>query len=303
MTLLTLDDYFRQVNALIHDAQDSAWTRREKTDRINDARKDVSLDMQCVHRLVTDAQLIRGVERYRIHGAVCGVRILDHGEGFEPFDVVPLEFEPPPPGGIAPEAVAHADWEGRLVRVEMLRWGEEYTHPPSIVTRIAPKGRDPHLEPVTLINVINVLSISPIWNTMRYTMAYRSFGLFQAWCRALQQQGFRGRPGIWTMHTGDMEMFIQPTPDQHYRCEFDTVGLARPLHAFTVADRDIPDPHAQAVQLKAASYLFLKHMQYGQSQYYDGKYDARVPRIIAGAGGTRILNPYNKSYFEKMRRF
>lgn len=336
MNELTLGDYVAMVESLIHDSTGSAWTRGEIVRRINDARKDVSLDCQCTRSLVTGVQLIKCVETYSYDGAVAGAHMVHRGENYggRHADVT---FSPPPAGGVRAEAIAHVkqhhhhdhfeedeegdddrdhdhdhhDWRcrherikpGQIEWIEMIRWGERYTQVPTI-TITDPKGTGSGAvaRPVTLFNVINLLSLTPLWHLQRYSLSYKPFTIFQAWARALQAQGFTSLPQIFTIHNGDQLVYVQPTPNQHLFSEWDVIKLASPLVGITDVDRDIPDPWAQCVQFKAAHYLLLKHQNFQQAEYYQVKYDQRVPRVVAGAGGIRIANPYSRSFFEKMRR-
>lgn len=353
---LRLVDYLEQVQSLVHDFTQSAWSRREMLQRINDARKDVSNDCQCSRSLMRDVQLMPLHEEYSYDGAVVGARITDPGEGYDPDRHVRVRFTPPPHGGIpaeafarvwqfdhqghinpgtrppiisgpgpqpgltwpqdeGPQAEALSRWErwpwqereprrGEIRHIYMTQWGKWYTEKPEIHIDPPhdPRGRRARAEPVVLFNTINVLSISPLWNTLRYTLSYKSFGVYQAWARALQAQGFTSRPGIFSIHQGDSLVYMQPTPDQTYPSEWDVVRVAEPLVGLTDVDREIPAPFNMAVRYKAAAYLLMKHQNFGQSEYYERKYDAYVPRMVAGAGGTRITNPYSKSMYEKMRR-
>lgn len=312
MSYLTLGGYLRQVQSLIHDFTESAWTRREMLERINDARKDVSLDMQCVRTLVTGVQFMRGVEVYNFDGAVCGAHIVSRGSNYT-GPIATVTFGPPQAGGVQAEAVAHVrmrepdDFDdtpaGTIERIEMTQWGQWYDRVPTLtISDPGGTGSGAIATPVTMLNAINVLSISNLWNTLRYSLSYKSFTIFQAWARSLQAQGFQSYPGMFTIRPGENLVYVQPTPNQTYFSEWDIVKLAGPLIGLTDIDREIKDPYAQAVQYKAASYLMMKHQNFNQVQFYEQKYDLRVPRIIAGAGGIRIANPYNRSAFEKLRR-
>jgi hypothetical protein len=298
---MRLIDYFRQVQSLVHDSTESAWTRREFFDRINDARIDVSLDMQCVRKLVTGVQLIEGVDVYNFDGSVCGATITTPGSGYTgPFALV--TFGLPQPGGVQAQAIANVT-EGAVTSITMTQWGQWYSQVPSLtITDPSGTGSGATATAVTMLNAINVISISNLWNTMRYSLSFRPFSIFQAWARSLQAQGFQSYPGMFTIRPGENLVYIQPTPNQTYMSEWDIVKLAEPLIGFSDIDREVKDPYAQAVQFKAAAYLLMKHQNFNQTQYYEQKYDMRVPRIIAGAGGVRIANPYNRSAFEKMRR-
>lgn len=341
MQPLRLGDYVRQVQSLVHDYTGSAWSRREMLERINDARHDVSIDCQCVRKLIAGVQLMRGHEIYSYDGSVVGVRITNRGSKYRRAVVT---FTPPgfDGEGEQAEAVAHIarrdlNREGHLVRpddffeeedfqdfedeninripgeehirpgqirfIQMKKWGTRYFAKPVItITDPTGSGSGATAEPIVLFNVINVISISPLWNTLRYTMSYKSFSIYQSWARALQAQGFTSRPGIWSIMQGERQAYMQPTPDQTYESEWDCVRLAEPLHGLHQLDHDIPRPFNMAVQFRAASLLLMKHQNFNQSEYYEHKYDAYVPRIIAGAGGVRMQNPYSKSNYMKMRR-
>ena len=339
---LRLVDYVRRVQSLVHDFTESAWSRREMLERINDARRDVARDCQCVRSLVDGVQLMPFHERYHYDGAVVGARITDPGAGYT-SSVVPVMFGPPSPGGVQAEGFAQVQnlgSDGHLVNIVgpgpepgmgsvpplspglapwlherpgpntiravfMTQWGRAYTQVPTIIIGPPddPAGRQATAEAIVLFNVFNVLSISPLWNTLRYTMSYAPFSRYQNWGRALQAQGFTSRPGMWTIDQAvDQLVYMQPTPDQVYFSEWRVVGHPHPLVGLNDLDLEITEPWTDAVQFKAASWLLMKHQNFGQAEYYERKYDAYVPRIVAGAGGVRIPNPYSKSMYEKMRR-
>jgi hypothetical protein len=298
MTALTLGTYLRQVQSLVHDFTESAWSRREMLDRINDARTDVSLDMQVVRTLVTGVQLIKGLEVYNFDGAVCGATVTFGGTNYSNPIVT---FGPPQAGGVQAEGYAITA-NGAVTQIIMTQWGQWYSQVPTLHITDLGSGSGATAVPVTMLNAINVISLSNLWNTMRYSLSYRPFSLFQAWARSLQAQGFKAYPGMFTIRPGENLVYVEPVPDQTYFSEWDIVKIANPLVALSDIDREIKDPYAQAVQFKAAHYLLMKHQNFQQAEYFNAKYDARVPRIIAGAGGIRIANPYNRSAFEKMRR-
>jgi len=297
MTTLTLGAYLRQVQSLVHDFSESAWSRREMIERINDARLDVSRDMQCVRKLITGVQLMFGQDVYGFEGAVVGATITNPGSGYTTATVA---FGPPPPGGTQAGATININADGTVGPLVMTQWGQLYTTVPSLV--ISGDGTGATATPITIFNAFNVISISNLWNTMRYSLSYRPFSIFQAWARSLQAQGFQSYPGMFTIHVGDNLVFMQPTPNQQYFSEWDVVKSAEPLVGLTDIDREIKDPFCQAVQYKAAAYLLMKHQNFQQAEFYEQKYDQRVPRIISASGGVRIANPYNRSAFEKMRR-
>jgi len=297
MTALTLGAYLRQVQSLVHDSTESAWTRREMIERINDARLDVSRDMQCVRELVTGVQLIENVDVYSFNNVVVGATVTSPGSGYSTAHVV---FGPPAAGGTPAQASVTVNDDGTVDNIFMTQWGIRYTQVPSLM--VIGDGTGAIARPITMFNVFNVLSLSNLWNTMRYSLSYRPFTLFQAWARSLQAQGFKSYPGMFSILTGTKQLYLQPTPNQTYFSEWQVIRSAEPLVGLTDIDLEIDDPYCHAVQFKAAHYLLMKHQNFQQAEYYQQKYDAIVPRIIAGAGGVRIANPYNRSAFEKMRR-
>lgn len=333
MTALTLGDYLAQVQSLVHDSTESAWTRREMLQRINDARLDVSLDMQCVRKSIRDVQLVRDKEIYDWEGAIVGARITNRGQNYG-GRFANVSFGPPPPGGV--QATAYAivkqrdeddelrQWQdftisygaeprdfddddrirpGQIERIFMRRWGELYTQVPTLtITDPEGTGSGATAVPIVMFNVINVLSISNLWNTLRYSLSYKTFGIFNAWARSLSAQGFRSYPGMFTIKPGEDRIYLSPVPNQTYFSEWDVIKEAAPLVGLTDIDREIKEPFSQAVQFKAAEYLLFKHQDFNQASFYGQKYDARVPRILAASGGVRVTNPYNRSAFMKMRR-
>lgn len=300
MGTLTLQDYFNQVQSLIHDYTNSSWSQAEITRRINDARKDTAMDCQCVRKLKTQVQLLTGQEIYAYEGAVGGAIVTAGGSNYGTGSTVPVTFTAAPSGGTTATAIGNLTG-GALSSITMTQWGQGYTSPPAVT--VGGIGTGAAATAVTMINVLNVISISNIWNTMRYTLSFAGFSRFQAWARMLQSQGFQSEPGMWTIHQGDKFVYVDPPPNQIYTSEWDIVSLPQTqLVNLTDVDTDIPDPYAQAVQFKAAHYLLLKHQNFGQAEFYENKYHAKVPQVITGSGGYRIPNPYNRSFLQKMRR-
>lgn len=299
MSTLTLQDYTAQVQSLIHDSTFSAWSQAEITRRINDARKDVSLDMHCVRSLKNGVQLLQSQEIYSYNGAVAGATVTNGGSNYGAGTTVPVTFDAAPAGGTTATGIGNLT-SGSLSSITMTQWGQGYTSVPNIT--IGGTGSGAAATAVTLINVINVISITPIWNTIPYTLSWASFSRFQAWARTLTFMGQTSQPAIWTIHQQDQLVYIDPPPNQVFSSMWDVIMLSSPLANLTDVDTQIPDPWAQAVQFKAAEYLLMKHQNFPQAAFYGAKYDQRVPRIITGAGGYRIQNPYNRSYLEKMRR-
>jgi hypothetical protein len=149
-------------------------------------------------------------------------------------------------------------------------------------------------------NVFNVISISYIWGNQRYMLRFRGFTLFQAYMRSLLT--FNQRALIWTIHEQSGIVLIQPPPDQPYVSEWDVLALPMPLVNLTDADTQVINPWADAVQYYAAWYCMNKLQNFQQAEEYLKIYSARVPKIIIGAGGVRIPNPYHRTFQRRVAR-
>src|SRR5260370_18442480 len=178
----------------------------------------------------------------------------------------------------------------------MTAWGQGYTSgtAPAVTVADAGGGVGATATAIAFNNVFNVISISYIWGNQRYMLKFRGFTLFQAYMRT--QLSFNQRGLIWTIHEQSGTVLIQPPPDQPYVTEWDVLALPMPLVNVGDNDAQVIPPWSDAVQYYAAM-LCLPHLQnFDQADHYFKIYSARVPKIIIGAGGVRIPNPYHKTF-------
>ena len=70
----------------------------------------------------------------------------------------------------------------------------------------------------------------------------------------------------------------------------------------TDVDMQVLPPWSDAVQYYAAMLCLTKLQNFEQAEYMLKVYSARVPKIIIGAGGTRIPNPYHKTFQRRVSR-
>ncbi len=131
-------------------------------------------------------------------------------------------------------------------------------------------------------------------------LKFRGFTLFQAYMRSQLQYNQRGL--IWTIHEQTGIVLIQPPPDQPYVSEWDVIALPQPLVNTTDVDLDINAPYVRAVQYYAAMLCLNKLQNFDQADHYFKLYSARVPKIIIGAGGTRIPNVYHRTFQRRVSR-
>jgi len=206
---------------------------------------------------------------------------------------------------------------GVITGLNMTFWGEGYTPRlrfdpllPSTgnggITVTDPGGGSgANILAVMFNNVFNVISISYIWGNQRYMLKFRGFTLFQAYMRALLT--FTQRALIWTIHEQTGTVLIQPPPDQPYQSEWDVLCLPLPFDntvpiVTSQVDTQVIQPWADAVQYYAAMLCLNKLQNFEQAEYYLKLYSARVPKIIVGAGGIRIPNPYHRTFQRRVAR-
>jgi hypothetical protein len=113
---------------------------------------------------------------------------------------------------------------------------------------------------------------------------------------------FNQRGLIWTIQEQMGLVLIQPPPDQPYVSEWDTLCMPMPLINPGETDTQVVPPYSDAVQYYAAYLCLLKLQNFEQAEFMLKLYSARVPRIIIGAGGVRIPNPYNRVFQRRVAR-
>ena len=313
----TLQDYINQVQFLVHDQTNADFSVTELTNAINNARTSVALDFHCVRSVYLSppanapnstiyrpVSMIRGQEVYQLlgsnsqNGQLVGANVLAGGNNYSPATTV--TFAAPPANGVQATGIA-AITGGVITGINMTQWGSGYAPGSSPAVTIVDGGGTGASAVATMFNnVYNVMSISYIWGNQRYMLRYRAFTLFQAYLRS--QLFFQSRALIWTIHQEAGLVLIQPPPDQPYTAEWDVLSTPMPLVNTTDVDTQIILPWSDAVQYYAAMLCLTKLQNFEQAEYMQQKYDKRVPKIVVGAGGIRIPNPYNKSFQRRMQR-
>lgn len=311
---MLLSDYISQVQFLTHDQTNADFTQAELIAAINNARRAVSLDFHCVRNLYlvptpgsiqsgrySPVTLNQNQELYPLtlgFAQVVGANVALGGSGYTAATTVTFQASP---GGQT--ALGSAVISGGVIQsINVTTWGTGYVlgSQPS-VTINDPGGGSGAAATATVFNSpFNVVSISIIWGNQRYMLRFRGFTLFNAYMRS--QLFFTQRPIIWTIHEQTGVVLIAPPPDQAYLSEWDVIVQAFPLVAPSDEDTQIKDPWSDAVQYYAAQLCLTKLQNFEQADYMLKLYAARVPRIIIGAGGTRIPNPYHKTFQRRILR-
>lgn len=315
---MLLSDYTTQVQFLVHDQSNQDFTQAELTNAINNARLSVALDFHCVRKLFisppsnapfsslySPVSVIQNVEAYPLLGPnglnsqIVGAAITAGGTGYSAATTV--TFAAGPTNSVRATGVPVVT-SGVVTGVNMTAWGQGYTPGtlPSVTIADTGGGVGATATAVAFNNVFNVISISYIWGNQRYTLKFRGFTLFQAYMRSLLT--FNQRGAIWTIHEQTGTVLIQPPPDQPYVTEWDVLATPQALVNPTDADTDVIPPWSDAVQYYAAMLCLNKLQNFEQANHYAQLYAARVPKIIIGAGGTRIPNVYHRTFQRRVAR-
>jgi hypothetical protein len=317
---MLLSDYISQVQFLVHDQTNADFSQAELTSAINNARIAVALDFHCVRDIYLSpppgitpvtgnpyrpVSVIAQQEVYQLAGnntnggQLVGANVTAGGANYTAATTV--TFGAAPPGGITALGVPVIT-NGIVTAINVTRWGNGYPagSTPTVTITDSGGGSGATATPTMFNNVFNVISISNLWGNQRYMLHFRGFTLFQAYMRS--QLFFTQRPLIWTIHEQTGVVLIQPPPDQAYITEWDVLSLPRPLAAPADTDTQVVLPWADAVQYYAAQLCLTKLQNFEQADYMLKLYSARVPRIIIGAGGTRIPNPYHKTFQRRVLR-
>ena len=319
---MLLSDYIAQVQFLVHDSTNADFSQAELTAAINNARTAVSLDFHCVRQLFiappnnaplspiyTPVSVIQNVEAYPLqaangkNGQVVGAHITNGGSGYTSTPAVAFSAGP---AGSVPALGQAVVTNGVVTGINMTQWGQGYTpslpNSPTLpsINITGGGGGGATATAVMFNDVFNIISISYLWGNQRYMLKFRGFTLFQAYMRSLLT--FNQRAMIWTIHEQSGVVLIQPPPDQPYVSEWDVLALPQPLVNLGDADTQVVQPWADAVQYYAAMLCLNKLQNFEQAQYYLQLYSARVPKIVIGAGGIRIPNPYHRTFQRRVAR-
>lgn len=320
---MLLSDYIAQVQFLVHDQTNADFSTTELTNAINNARTAVALDFHCVRvayiapspnapvstfynppGVITNQELYPLIGPNGLNGQVVGATVQAGGANYT--GATTITFAAGPAGSIRATG-SPVIASGVITGINMTAWGTGYTPAlpgtggvPAITITDSGGGTGATATAVMFNNVFNVISISYLWGNQRYMLRYRGFTLFQAYMRS--QLYFTQRGLIWTIHEQGGFVLIQPPPDQPYVTEWDVLALPLPLASPSDQDTQVVMPWADAVQYWAAYLCLTKLQNFEQAEYMLKLYSARVPKIIIGAGGVRIPNPYHKTFQRRVSR-
>jgi hypothetical protein len=283
---MLLSDYISQVQELVHDSSAIDFTPAELTSFVNNARTRVALDFHCVRTFFTGIATITNQETYPMTGGVGGAIVTSPGLYPAPPTVT---FGPPGGGGTTATGVpvmAGTAPNLTVTGIAMTSWGSGYTSVPPVT--FSPAGAT--ATAVAMTNVIDFLSVSFLYGTMRTMLQWKVFTYFQAIFRS--NTLLTGQPAAWSNYTEANLWYIYPVPDQAYALEIDAVVLPNPLVLSTDNDLQIIQPMADCVQYYASWLALLKLQNFEQAEYMSKKYEARFGQIQRTRQTRRMANVY-----------
>lgn len=292
--MATLQDYITNLRFIIHDTGAADFSDSTLTNFINQARNRVALDTHCVRGFfgVTSDNALNTIpaqENYLYSGSVGGVTVGAPGTGYTAPAVTLV-------GGGGTGATAQAQViNGQIIAINMTNWGTGYTSNPTVTITDA-TGTGAAATATSLVNVLDILSITVIWGDQRIMFGWQPFTMFQAICRQYTNQF--NVPCIFTMHQGIKQFFLFQIPDQVYTMEMDFVTTTNPLVNAADIDSQIVSPYDDAVQFYAAHLCMASLQNFQMADYWykgdgkSGKYDLRVKQLFATGQVRRIYNPY-----------
>lgn len=289
---MQLSGYLQQVRYLVHDLSGTDWTDGELTDHINEARNRVAMDTWCTREFFPGLNAIEGQEQYPMTGCVPKVDVTAGGTGYVTTPTVTFTG-----GGGTGAAATAVLTSGVVTAVYMTDWGQDYTSAPTVGFSSGAAAATA----TVLTEVMDINSISVLWNSLRYTFSYLPFLGFQTYCRS--NPTMQTAPGVWSNIPETKTVFLSPIPDQSntYLMEWDLVVLPDDLVSASDIDTQVPAPYSDAVQWWAAHKALLKLQVFAQAEYMASKYEKRVKQINSTKQGVRVTNPY-RAYASRASR-
>lgn len=293
---MLLSDYLTQLRLLVHDPNAADFTDTTLTGFINQARDRVALDTQCVRSYLPNLNTIAQQEIYPLTGFVGGLNVLSGGTNYtNPTITIAAPGAP----GIQATALPVLQ-NGVIIDALVTNWGTLYTSVPTVTVTDA-TGTGANLTAIAGLNIVNWLQpIDILWGNLRINFEYLPFLEFNTYPRAYNQQF--GRPGVFTVHLGNQQVYLYPIPDQStYPMAISVTIQPNPLALPTDSDIQLIYPWNDAVQLYAAHLCYASIQNLGMADYYYsggdprkplGKYELRVRQLPSAVTPYRITNPY-----------
>lgn len=284
---MLLSDYLTQVRQLVHDLNGTDWTDTELIGHINTGRLTVALDTHCVRDLKSGLDLIANTESYPFNGSVGGIVVTAGGTLYTSAPTVTFTGGSPTTAALATAVVT----SGAVSSVYMTSWGAGYQSDP-VIGFSGGGGSGASATATTLLNVLDILSLSMSWASWQTTLKKLAFTEFQAFCRT--NPTLRGVPRAWSPYREQNRFYLYTIPDSSntYQVGLDIVIAPDPLVNLTDSDTQIPTPYADAVKWYAAYVALYKLQNPDMATLAKREYKSRINQIIATRRSAWIRDAY-----------
>lgn len=274
-----LNSYLTAVQRLLGTGSSgNLYSTAELTDYINEARRQIAAEGQCIRALPP------------ISGPITSIAVSSGGAGYGAVDVIiggpdsPLGTGPFP-NGLQATATAVTGAGGTITAITLQSAGTGYFAPAisfsgagsgasavATVSGIAQTTINQEAYAFSALNpliatsgsgvesIYMVNGVSLIWGSYRYTLMHTGFQRYQAQIR-VYQGNYAFVPAVFAQFNqgGDGTLYMYPVPNQAYQMEWDCCCI--PAALATDADPEaIPYPWTDAVKYFAA-YLALSSKQ------------------------------------------
>ena len=272
----TLSEYRTKLQRLLNtEGLQTLYTNTELDSYINDARKQVALEGQCVRALTP------------IAGPISSIAVGSAGGGYSAAQVV--ISAPDQPDGTAAypngaQATALASLAGTtLGSVAVTSGGAGYFAPVAFVSgdgsganvtcavsgvmaTVQGQERYPFTWARSQIaaqksgigEVAFVRGISLIYGNIRYTLSHMGYQKYAAYVRNFTNGTYQMNPGVFAQFEQGVDgtVFLYPIPNQRYAMEWDVCLIPQDLNSSDTVPETIPYPWTEAVIYLGAYYAY-----------------------------------------------
>lgn len=298
--------YITQLRDVLHDPNDRFSTAAQKKRWINQARKDVARDTQCIRQLP------------RSSGGVLTAVV---GAGGSGYTAATVTISAPDANGInTTQATATATvLAGAVTAITITNGGVGYMTAPTItitgdgtgatatatistfLATVANQEKYLFSTASTVLgtptsngigNVIGVQSISVSWGALKPTLDFKDWSGFQAYCRSWNI-GAQNYPSVWSQYARGVagSAYLFPIPSVVSPMEWDCYCHPIDLVDDTTPDA-VPEPWDAAVQFRAAFYAYQNAQRRDDQTFQDQLYKQYLSENGAGTTPSRVPSFY-----------
>lgn len=309
--MATLNDYMKQVQRFLRDANQALIDPADIVEYTNRARRDLAGQTQCIRDFALP--ISNGIDNIQVTAA---------GLNYKATDTLTISAPDSPsgaapwPGGRQATAGFTVGPLGQITSVSIIDGGDGYFQPTAKMTSATGSGATfvCNVSGIsqTITNqevyqfsaftnpkpgygpIIAVRSVAIIYANYRYVLLKYSWSQYQAFVRNYPHQYFYVPTVCSQLGQGATgSLYMYPIASQAYQLEFDCTFL--PAELSTNLDVEaIPLPWTDAVPMLAAAYAFMELQNLNAANYYIQLYEKFLNRFSVAARPSQIVNPYGR---------